>query len=323
MALFKDGEMRQKEKHLVFGASGLLGSAIVRELGTDSDILTPMHKEIDLTDYSSVLNFLRAYKPSRIYQAAGMVHGITGNIIKGSDMYTYNHTMDMNLLNAVNHVYDKDDVRVMMISSSCAYPVLTHPIKENEMFTGPPENTNKFYAMTKRCCMLLTEAYRMDGWDFRHVVPCSLYGKNDNYGDHGHVIPELIKKFTVAVKDNVDTVEILGTGKESREFMYSDCAARAILDIMEMDKGDQKYPINIGSIDEAININVLANIIAGYCRYNGNITTSGDVGGVPTRKVDSSYSRELIAEYDNVNLLNGLNLMVQDYYKTRGIVGIN
>jgi len=180
------------------------------------------------------------------------------------------------------------------LGTACIYPKITEqPIKEEYLMTGPLEHTNEAYALAKISgLMMCKKYYEQYGFKSINVMPTNLYGINDRFDvNHGHVIPGLINKFLEAKESNSSSVECWGTGTPTREFLFSDDLADALIFLMNT----QEYVdlINIG-IDNEITIKELAEKIKDLVGYEGEIIWNSDKpDGTPRRKMCNAKLKEL------------------------------
>ncbi len=183
--------------------------------------------------------------------------------------------------------------KFVAVGTVCAYPKYTPvPFKEDELWNGYPEETNAPYGLAKKMSLVQSQAYRQQyGYNSIFLLPVNLYGPGDNfYPESSHVIPALIRKFTEAVQKNVSEVEVWGTGKASREFLYVEDAARGILLAAERYNGPE--PVNLGAGFE-MKIGDLVELIAELTEFDGVIkwdTTKPD--GQPRRCLDVSRAEK-------------------------------
>ncbi|MDR0822730.1 MAG: GDP-L-fucose synthase [Endomicrobium sp.] len=280
--------MNKNEKIYIAGHSGLFGSALMRRLKADghSNIICASHNELDLTDGQKTMIFFKSEKPDYVFCAAAKVGGIHANSAYMADFAMENTLITCNLINSAHKVGVK---KLLYLGSSCIYPrKCPQPIKEEYMLTAPLEPTNEGYALAKIIGVRLCDYYRKQyGDDFISCMPANLYGQNDCYDESkNHVVPALIKRFHNAKIKNLPSVEIWGTGKSRREFMYIDDAADAC--VFLMDKYDSMGLINVGiGIDTSIG--ELAGLISDIVEYKGKIVfDTSKPDGMPKRILDSS-----------------------------------
>jgi GDP-L-fucose synthase len=250
-------------KLLVTGASGLLGSEIVRELPESIPMST---KDCNLADRIK----LKLHPNGRfdtVIHCAAKVGGVKANTEAVADFFDDNVHMNMNVLEACR----ESGLKLVSILSTCIYPdapYVRYPLTEEQLHLGPPHPSNFGYAYAKRMLEVQSRAYRQQhGCNFITVIPNNLYGINDNYDlNSGHVIPALVRKFHEAKLHNLDQVKIWGSGHPLREFTFARDAAKIILWLTE--NYDDAEPVNIGS-PEQVSIGGLASMIAEEIDFRG------------------------------------------------------
>lgn len=275
-------------KIYVAGHRGMVGSAIVRKLEKEGykNIITKTSAELDLRNQAAVHDFFQVNNPEFVFLAAAKVGGIlANNTYRGEFLYD-NITLQCNVIETSRKFHVK---KLMFLGSSCIYPKMaTQPMNEDALLTGLLEPTNEPYAIAKIAGIKMCEAYR-DQYDcnFISVMPTNLYGPNDNYDlQNSHVLPALLLKMHVAVKNNDPEMIIWGSGKPLREFMHVDDLADACVFLMKEYNGKQF--LNAGSGDE-ISIGDLALLIASIVGYKGKIELdSNKPDGSPRKLMDSS-----------------------------------
>lgn len=284
-----------KGKTLVLGASGLVGSAIVRELVSQgmrrNDILTPSRREVDLDNRAQVDGYMGSCRPSRVYLAAARVGGIAANANHRLEFLVENILIHTNgILSAAKAGVE----RLVFLGSSCIYPRdAEQPIREDALLSGALERTNEAYALAKihglKMCEYLHEDYACR---FVSAMPTNLYGPGDNFHpEHSHVIPGLLRRFHEAKDQGLPEVKVWGSGTPLREFLHVEDLARALVVVME--RYNEPKPINIGSGSE-ISIRDLAGLIAVVVGYTGRITfDASQPDGTPRKVLDSSRMRAL------------------------------
>jgi GDP-L-fucose synthase len=254
---------------LVAGASGLVGSAIVRELKrANMPVIGISSKDLNLLDRSRTFSYVKSIKPTVVIDAAAKVGGIGGNSNYPVEFLTQNIQIQSNLMDSA---HEANVERFIFLGSSCIYPkTCLQPIKEEYILTGELEQTNSAYAIAKIAGIELIKSYRKEyNRSWISVMPTNLYGPNDNFNlETSHVLPALIRKFVDAVRINSPEVVLWGTGSPLREFLHVDDLAKAILVCLE--NYDDMQHINIGSGIE-ISIKDLSIKIADIVGYNGKI----------------------------------------------------
>jgi GDP-L-fucose synthase len=277
---------------LVAGATGLVGSAIVRNLKKDNiDFLGISSSDVNLLDREATFAFIKDCKPSVIIDAAAKVGGIQANNDYSVEFLSENIRIQCNLMDAA-HNFNVE--KFVFLGSSCVYPRnANQPIKESYLLTGELESTNSAYAIAKIAGLELIKSYRSEyAHNWISVMPANVYGPNDNFNlQDSHVFPALIRKFIEAKKSNLKVLNLWGTGNPKREFLHVDDLARGIIFCLEKYNGDS--PINIGTgVD--LSISELAKKIAAQTEFDGEIKwDSSKPDGTPRKVLDVSKINEL------------------------------
>jgi GDP-L-fucose synthase len=300
---------------LVAGATGLAGSAIVRELTRiGRPVVGISSKDVDLLDRNATFNYLNKIKPNIVIDAAAKVGGISANSNYPVEFLSENIRIQTNLMDAAHSAKVE---KFVFLASSCVYPKnCPQPIKEEYVLTGALESTNSAYAIAKLAGIELIKAYRKEfGHRWISVMPTNLYGPNDNFDlESSHVFPALIRKFIEAKKSNADLVKLWGTGKPRREFLHVDDLAKAI--IVCLDNYDSNQQINIGTgID--LTVAELAEKIAKSTGFSGSI--NWDVAkedGTPQKVLDIEKITNL-GWKPTINLDQGIKLTVEWYVENK------
>ncbi len=268
---------------LVAGGSGLVGSAIVRELKRlNQEVIAISSKDVDLLDRSKTFEYINDLRPTAIIDSAAKVGGIGGNNSYPVEFLSQNLQIQTNLMDAA-HIAKIE--KFVFLGSSCIYPKsCPQPIKEEYLLTGELEETNSAYAIAKISGIELIRSYRKEyGHKWISLMPTNLYGPNDNFDlENGHVLPVLIRKFVEAQRTNAEEVIAWGTGTPLREFLHVEDLARAVL--LCLDKYDDALHINIGTAEE-ISIKNLAEKIADKVGFKGKIVWNKNKPDGTIRKV--------------------------------------
>ena len=277
---------------LVAGGSGLVGSAIVRELkGLNKDVIGISSKDVDLLDRDKTFEFIKNLKPTAIIDSAAKVGGIGGNNSYPVEFLSQNLQIQSNLMDAAHAAKVS---KFVFLGSSCIYPRdCAQPIKEEYLLTGELEQTNSAYAVAKIAGIELIKSYRKEyGYKWISVMPTNMYGPNDNFDlENSHVLPALIRKFVEAKRNNLSEVVLWGSGTPLREFLHVDDLAKAVLVCLE--KYDDSQQINIGSGDE-ISIKDLGQKIANLTGFTGKVVwDSNRPDGTPRKVLDSTKINKL------------------------------
>ena len=300
---------------LVAGATGLAGSAIVRELTRiGRPVVGISSKDVDLLDRTATFNYLNKLKPNAVIDAAAKVGGISANNNYPVEFLSENIQIQTNLIDAAHSAKVE---RFVFLASSCVYPKnCPQPIKEEYVLTGALESTNSAYAIAKLAGIELIKAYRKEfGHRWISVMPTNLYGPNDNFDlESSHVFPALIRKFVEAKKSNSSIVSLWGTGKPRREFLHVDDLAKAI--VICLDNYDSDQQINIGTgID--LTVEELAEKIAKKTSFAGSI--KWDVArddGTPQKVLDIQKITNL-GWKPTISLDQGIKLTVEWYLENK------
>jgi len=271
--------LKKNDKIFLAGHNGMVGSAILRTLIKKGykNIIIKEKKKLNLENQKDVNNFFKKEKIDFVFLAAAKVGGIHANNTYPADFITQNLLIQTHVIKAAHSFGVK---KMLFIGSSCVYPVITNrKIKENDLLTDRLEPTNEPYALAKIAGIKMCESFnRQYGTDYRSIMPTNLFGPGDNFHPtNSHVMAALIRKFIIAKKNNLRSVDVWGTGNPRREFLYIDDMADAALLISNMDK--KKYKkitntrishINIGS-GKDYSIKQIANLISKSVNFNGEI----------------------------------------------------
>ena len=277
---------------LVAGATGLAGSAIVRELTrVNKKVIGISSKDVNLLDRTKTFSYIKDLKPTVLIDAAAKVGGVGGNNAYPVEFLSQNLQIQSNLMDAAHEAKVE---KFVFLGSSCIYPRnCAQPIKEDYLLTGELEQTNSAYAIAKIAGIELIKSYRKEyGYSWISVMPTNLYGPNDNFDlENSHVLPALIRKFVEAKRNNSSEVVLWGSGNPLREFLHVDDLAKAVLVCLE--KYDDSQQINIGSGDE-ISIKDLGQKIANITGFTGKVVwDSNRPDGTPRKVLDSTKINKL------------------------------
>jgi GDP-L-fucose synthase len=278
---------KAKRRIWVAGHRGMVGSATVRRLAREEmEILTVDRQDVDLRDQPAVRQWVAQAKPDVIILAAAKVGGILANDSQPADFLFDNLTIETNVIHAA-HLAGVD--RLVFLGSSCIYPKFApQPIKEEALLSGALEPTNEWYAIAKIAGIKMCQAYRRQhGRRYISIMPCNLYGSNDNFDlATSHVLPALIRKFHAAKAAGKKEVVIWGTGAPLREFLHVDDLADAVVFLME--RYDAAEPINCGAGSD-VSIRELAEIIGRIAGFEGALVfDTAKPDGTPRKLMDSS-----------------------------------
>ena len=255
-------------KILVTGGTGMVGFAL-SNLQTDHEIVCVGSRDYNLVNTQDAEEMIKTIKPDVILHLAAQVGGIKANIDRPADFYYNNIMINTNVLHSA---YKYNIKKVVAMLSTCIFPNdVKYPLREENIHSGHPHDSNFSYAYAKRMIDIQSRAYRAQhDCNFVTVVPNNLFGENDNFHKtQSHVIPGMIRKFYDAVLSSRGEVKLWGDGTPLREFTYSkDVASQLIFILEEYDNDD---PINIGCGKE-VSIKKLSQMIAKEVGYSGEIT---------------------------------------------------
>jgi GDP-L-fucose synthase len=271
----------------VAGHRGMAGSAIARRLAReDCELITASRSELDLLRQADVEAWMADKRVDAIFLAAATVGGILANTVRPAEFLYENLVIETNIIHAARTTGVK---KLLFLGSSCIYPRMAEqPMREEALLTGALEPTNESYAIAKIAGIKLCEAYRRQyGCDFVSVMPTNLYGPGDRYdAEGGHVVASLLMKIHAAKLANSPTVELWGTGKPKREFLFSDDLADACVFVMK-NYSDALF-LNVGTGHD-ISILELAEAIAKVIGWQGSFTiNTSKPDGMPRKVMDVS-----------------------------------
>jgi len=278
--------MNSQDKIYVAGHTGLVGSAIMRVLQKNDfhNLITKNINELDLRNQEAVNMFFAKEKPQYVFLAAAKVGGIHANNTFPAEFIYDNMMIAFNIIHAA---YQNKVQKLLFLGSSCIYPKMCpQPIKEEYLLTGALEPTNEAYAIAKISGLELCKFYRRQyGCDFISAMPTNLYGINDNFDlNSSHVLPALVRKFHEAKMNHAPEVELWGTGKPLREFLYVDDLADALLHLMQ--HYSTEIHVNVGT-GEDISIHDVALLIKDVVGYAGKLCyDSTKPDGTPRKLLD-------------------------------------
>lgn len=299
---------------LVTGGRGFLGAAVMDALarrGAD-DVVAPSSADFDLRDPRAVDAMYDELAPDLVIHLAARVGGIGANRERPADLYLENLLMGTYVLDAARR---HETPKTVMIGTICSYPKFADvPFTEDQLFTGYPEESNAPYGLAKLAQLVQAQANREQyGQDVIYLMPTNLYGPRDKFHPAvSHVIPALMKKCVDAHEAGADHIEVWGTGKASREFLYVDDAAEGILAAAE--RYDGAEPVNLGA-DEETPIRDLVGRIVELVGFEGEVRwddTKPD--GQPRRRVDVSRAASAFDFKAQVPLDEGLSRTL-DWYR--------
>ncbi|MGD0455438.1 MAG: GDP-L-fucose synthase [Solirubrobacteraceae bacterium] len=299
---------------LVTGGAGFLGAPVcrlIRERGA-ADVVVPRRAEYDLTDAGAVTALFEQSQPDVVLHLAAEVGGIGANRDNPGRFFYANMAMGLNM---VEQARLSGVQKFVQVGTVCSYPKFTPvPFSEASLWDGYPEETNAPYGIAKKALLVMLGAYREQyGFPGIFLMPTNLYGPRDNFDpSSSHVIPALIRKCEEARIAEEQSISCWGTGSASREFLYVDDCAEAIVAATE--RYDSPEPVNIG-VGKEITIRDLVELIAQATDFNGEIrwdTSKPD--GQPRRVLDTSRAREQIGFQASTSFADGLRVTV-DWFR--------
>jgi GDP-L-fucose synthase len=314
--------MQSGARIYVAGHTGLAGSAIVRALreAGHRELLLRRHAELELTDPVAVRAFFERERPEHVFLAAAKVGGILANDRYPADFIESNLAVELNVIREASRAGVK---RLLFLGSSCIYPRdCPQPMKEEHLLTGALEPTNRPYAIAKIAGIELCWSYnRQHGAKFLAAMPTNLYGPGDNYDlQNSHVLPALVRKIHEAKARGERTVQIWGSGRPRREFLYSDDLGRACVFLMRLPAAafdglvaPAVAPlINVGAGTDQ-SIAELASLVAEVLGYRGEFAyDSNKPDGTPRKLLDSARLTAL-GWRPATQLRQGIALAYQDF----------
>lgn len=304
------------KKVLVTGGAGFLGTFVVQQLQEsgvkNEDISIPRSRDVDLRKWENCVTAVKGQ--DIVIHLAANVGGIGYNRKYPGSLFYDNAIMGIQLIEASRQ---EGVDKCVILGTVCAYPKFTPvPFQEKDLWNGYPEETNAPYGLAKKMLLVQSQAYRQQ-YDFNsiYLLPVNLYGPGDKFDlEDSHVIPALIIKFLTAAKNGDSFVEAWGTGKASREFLYVEDAARAI--VLAAERYNKPDPVNIGASRE-VSIRELTEIIADLTGFKGEIrwdATKPD--GQPRRCLATSRAKEEFGFTARTDFKEGLKKTI-DWYKNK------
>jgi GDP-L-fucose synthase len=305
-----------KKRVLVTGGAGFLGSFVIDKLKERGcrDIFIPLITEYNLVDIEAVKRLYRDASPDIVIHLAAKVGGIGANRKNPGSFFYDNLMMGVQMME-MGRQFGID--KFVALATICSYPKFTPiPFKEEDLWNGYPEETNAPYGLTKKMLLVQSQAYRQQyGFNSICLFPVNLYGPKDNFDpESSHVIPALIKKCFDAMADGKGYIEVWGTGKATREFLYVEDCAEAI--ILAAEKYNKSEPVNIGAGFE-ISIEDLVHLICRLTGFKGEIiwdTSKPD--GQPRRCLDVSRASKEFGFKAKTDFESGLCKTIEWYKET-------
>jgi GDP-L-fucose synthase len=303
---------------VVTGGAGFLGDCLVKALRSRgaNDLVVPRSRDYDLVDRAACRRLIADARPEVIFHLAAQVGGIGANRKNPGRFLFENAMMGLHVLEEARLAGVE---KVVAVGTICAYPKFAPvPFREDDLWNGYPEETNAPYGIAKKLMLVQSQAYREQyGMNSVVLFPVNLYGPGDNFDlETSHVIPALIRKCVTARNEGRTEVGLWGDGTPTREFLYVDDAARAL--ILAAERYDSSDPVNIGSGEE-ISIRDLAKLVAEATEYTGRFVWDPTLpNGQPRRRLDVSRARERFDFSAQIGLAEGMKRTVSFYEEKYG-----
>jgi len=298
---------------LVTGGAGFLGKHVVKQLEKKGcrEIFIPRSKDYNFVGWEAVKRVYGDARPDVVIHLAAVVGGIGANRENPGKFFYDNLMMGAQMMEQ-GRVFGIE--KFVAIGTVCAYPKFTPvPFKEDDLWNGYPEETNAPYGLAKKMLLVQAQAYRQQyGFKAIYLIPVNLYGPEDNFDlESSHVIPALIKKCVDAVESGEDKIVVWGTGKASREFLYVEDAAEAI--VLATEKYDKPEPLNIGAGFE-IKIKDLVSLVVELTGFRGEVVwDSTKPDGQPRRRLDVSKAEKEVGFKAKTDFREGLKKTIEWY----------
>ena len=297
------------------GGAGFLGSSVIEKLlerGVKKEnIRIPRSKEKDLSIYQNCVDVVEDI--DLVIHLAAKVGGIGFNQIHPAELFYENLMMGTQLMEASRRAGVS---KFVAIGTICAYPKFARiPFREEDLWNGYPEETNAPYGLAKKMLLVQAQAYRKQyGFNSIYLLPVNLYGPRDNFDKQSsHVIPALIRKIGEAVDQEKRSIDVWGTGKATREFLYVEDAGEGI--VLATEKYNESEPVNLGMGYE-VSIKDLVNLISRLMDFKGEVKWDTSMpDGQPRRSLDTTKAREKFGFTANTKLETGLKKTI-DWYRS-------
>jgi len=307
----------ENKRVLVTGGAGFLGSHLVEKLRNCrcQNIFVPRSKDYNLVEMEAVKRVYQDSKPDIVIHLAARVGGIGANRAHPGKFFYDNLMMGVQMME-VGRQFDIE--KFVALGTVCAYPKFTPvPFKEENLWNGYPEETNAPYGLAKKMLLVQSEAYRQQyGFNSIFLLPVNLYGPQDNFDpESSHVIPALIKKCYDATENKDDEIVVWGDGTPTREFLYVEDAAEAIL--LASERYNKSEPVNIGAGFE-ISIQDLVKLIAKLSGFQGRIIwDKTKPNGQPRRQLDTTKAEKEFGFKVKTGFKEGLKRTIEWYRQVK------
>ncbi len=308
----------KNKKILVTGGAGFLGEHVIKKLikagVSEKDIFVPRSREFDLRTEAGCKKTVAGRDV--VIHLAAKVGGISFNQENPGELFYDNIIMGTRLIDAA---YRASVKKLVLLGTICSYPKFTPvPFKEADLWNGYPEETNAPYGLAKKALLIQAQAYREQyGFNSIYLLQVNLYGPGDNFDPQkSHVVPALIKKIADAKRSGAGYIDVWGTGRATREFLYVEDAAEGI--VLALQKYDKSEPVNLGSGAE-ISIKNLVDIICRLMDFKGEIRWDySKPDGQPRRVLDTSRAEKEFGFRAKTNFEDGLKKTIEWYEAQAG-----
>jgi GDP-L-fucose synthase len=299
------------KKILVTGGKGFVGSNLIKELEKQGlTYYSPSKSEYDLRKEEDVKKLFNTYQPNIVIHLAGRVGGIGANKAKPGDFF-YDNIMIGTLV--LEYARQLGTEKVVALAAGCGYPkFLPVPYSEEDFWKDLPDENSIGYSMAKKNLIIQSWTYRDQfGFDSTILLPANLYGPHDNFNlETSHVVPALIRKFIEARDNNSESVEVWGSGKATREFLYVEDAVKAIIDAINC---KESGPFNLGTGKET-SVKELVETISELVGFKGNIVwDSTRPDGQPKRFYNMDKFKDSFGYVPDTKLKDGLTKTIEWY----------
>jgi GDP-L-fucose synthase len=307
----------RRKRVLLTGGSGFLGRHVEAALRAEgaTDVVVPRRSEYDLTQEEAVARVYRDHRPAIVIHLAAIVGGIGANREKPGQFFYDNLTMGTQLM---EYARRSGVEKFVGIGTICSYPKHTPvPFRESEIWNGYPEETNAPYGLAKKMLLVQGQSYRAQyGFNAVHLLPVNLYGPGDNFDPAtSHVIPALILKCQQAIDRGESEIVCWGDGSPTREFLYVEDCAEAIVAATRLYDGPE--PVNVGAGFE-ITIKDLAELIARLMGFRGVVQwDETKPNGQPRRCLDVDRAREAFGFQAKTDFRSGLEKTIAWFRRER------
>src|SRR5713101_953494 len=308
-------------KVLVTGGGGFLGRFVVGKLRARGcqEIVVPRSKDCDLRERDAIVRMLQETRPDILIHLAAVVGGIGANRANPGRFFYDNAIMGLQLM---EYARQFNVPKFVALGTICAYPKFTPvPFTEADLWNGYPEETNAPYGLAKKMLLVQAQAYRAQfGFNAIYLLPTNLYGPGDNFDlETGHVIPAIVRKCLEAKEEGRPEIVLWGDGSPTREFLYVEDAAEAI--VLAAERYDGPEPVNLG-VGEETSIRDLVQMVASEVGFTGRLAwDTSKPNGQPRRCVDPSRAKELFGFEARYGLRDGISKTVSWFLAHRHDAG--